>query len=176
MTTALKAMKFAHEHHRDQRRKYTGAPYTDHLAEVVAIAVSVPHAIPADRVAAVAWLHDVIEDQDVAYEVIHREFGFMVAQAVWTLTDQEEGNRAERVKASLTRLANTAGWIQTIKVADIISNTKAAAVLPPKFAAMYLAEKTAQLDAMARANPELLAYARSVINDGHAHLGIGRAA
>lgn len=41
MSLAFEAMTFARAVHRDQRRKYTGNPYFDHLAEVTGIAMSV---------------------------------------------------------------------------------------------------------------------------------------
>lgn len=39
MTIGYEAMVFAREVHKDQKRKYTGNPYADHLAEVAGIAV-----------------------------------------------------------------------------------------------------------------------------------------
>ena len=38
---AYEAMLFAREKHKDQVRKYIGEPYFNHLAEVVAISMSV---------------------------------------------------------------------------------------------------------------------------------------
>ena len=66
---AYEAMLFAREKHSDQVRKYTGEPYFNHLAEVVAISMSVgwqASMIHPDKVMAVAWLHDVVEDCAIA--------------------------------------------------------------------------------------------------------------
>jgi len=59
MSLALDAMIFAREIHKDQKRKYTGQPYADHLAEVAGIAMSVGwHAVDVhpDTFMAVCWL------------------------------------------------------------------------------------------------------------------------
>ena len=59
MSTAYEAMIFAREAHKDQKRKYTGNPYADHLAEVAGISVTAcPVNLRPDVMAAVAWLHD----------------------------------------------------------------------------------------------------------------------
>lgn len=62
MTLAYRAMMFAREAHKNQKRKYTGNPYADHLAEVAGIVATVDQ---SEESIAVAWLHDCIEDQDV---------------------------------------------------------------------------------------------------------------
>lgn len=69
MSIAFDAMTFARAVHRDQRRKYTGNPYADHLAEVAGIVAAVGG--NADMIA-VAWLHDSIEDQGVTLDDINR--------------------------------------------------------------------------------------------------------
>lgn len=162
---ALRAMMFAREVHKDQKRKYTGNPYTDHLAEVVGIVSTVAIQYGdwqmAEQMAAVAWLHDTVEDTDVTLEDIERRFGFMVAVGVSGLTDNETGNRAERKAKSRDRLSRCAGWIQTIKCADLISNTSSIVEHDPKFAAVYLEEKRLLLDVLTNADPRLIEIARS---------------
>lgn len=156
---AYKAMMFAREVHKHQVRKYTGNPYIEHLAEVAAIAASVCR-INIDITMAVAWLHDCIEDQGVTPRVIEDQFGLRIADAVGFLSDMETGNRAERKAASRKRLAGAMPWIQTIKVADLISNTKSIVQHDPKFAVTYLEEKRLLLDVLIHADPGLLAIAR----------------
>ena len=160
MSTAYEAMLFARHVHAGQRRKYTGNPYADHLAEVAGIVATVttdPLAI------AVAWLHDCVEDQGVTLQQIESRFGFLVAVGVSGLSDMETGNRAERKAASRERLAECAGWIQDIKCADLISNTSSIMEHDPKFAVVYLEEKRLLLDVMTKADPRLLAMARDSI-------------
>ena len=120
MGVAYDAMIFAFEAHRNQKRKYTGNPYTDHLAEVAGITASV---ILDEHVIAIAWLHDVIEDIDIGENDLSIEFGPMVSSGVAWLSDLEKGNRKERKELSRIRLSNSPPYIQTIKCADLISNT-----------------------------------------------------
>ena len=154
---AFKAMEFARRAHAGQVRKYTGNPYTDHLAEVAGIVATVdstPESI------AVAWLHDCREDQGVTGFEIEELFGIRVAVGVALLSDFETGNRAERKAAGRVRLASAPGWVQTIKCADLISNTSSIVMHDPKFAVTYLEEKRLLLDVMTLADPRLLRLAR----------------
>lgn len=54
-------------------------------------------------------------------------------------------------------------WVQTIKVADLISNTSSIVRHDPKFAVVYLDEARQLLDVLTRADPRLLAMAREQI-------------
>jgi (p)ppGpp synthase/HD superfamily hydrolase len=160
---SFRAMTFARQVHAEQKRKYTGNPYADHLAEVCGIAMSVGwHVaeIHPDKFMATCWLHDSIEDQGVNPEEIRRQFGDEVALGVLALSDLEEGNRAERKAASRARLAKAPSWVQTIKVADLISNTSSIVQHDPKFAVTYLEEKRLLLDVLTKADPRLVAIAR----------------
>lgn len=167
---AYRAMTFAREVHKDQRRNYTNNPYTDHLAEVAGIAMSVGwHAaeVHPDILMAVCWLHDCVEDQGVQFERLLLEFGRQVADGVMLLSDLELfGNRALRKAASRARLAGAPGWVQTIKVADLISNTISIVEHDPKFAVTYLEEKRLMLDVLASADPRLVEIARGQADRG----------
>lgn len=162
MSLAFEAMIFAREVHATQVRKYTGTPYTDHLAEVAGIVSTVADDLmerPAVMIAT-AWLHDCIEDQDITPAEVARRFGPEVQAGVLALSDLEIGNRAERKAASRKRLAAAPWWVQTIKVADLISNTSSIVQHDPKFAVVYLEEKRLLLDALVNADPRLVAIAR----------------
>lgn len=145
MSLAFEAMVFAREVHKDQRRKYTGNPYTDHLAEVAGIVATVDQD-PATI--ATAWLHDCREDQGVTGEELERRFGMRVAVGVALLSDFEVGTRAQRKAASRARLASAPAWVQTIKLADLISNTASIVQHDSSFSRVYLAEKMALLEVM----------------------------
>ena len=159
MSLAFEAMTFAREAHKDQRRKYTNNPYADHLAEVAGI-VSTVDGSPES--VAVAWLHDCREDQGVTGEEIEHRFGMRVAVGVALLSDFETGNRAQRKAAGRIRLGSAPGWVQSIKCADLISNTSSIVEHDPDFAAVYLSEKRALLDVLTKADPRLLALARKL--------------
>jgi (p)ppGpp synthase/HD superfamily hydrolase len=146
-------MMFARSVHAEQMRKYTGNPYVDHLAEVAGIVATV--AMDTENAVAVAWLHDCVEDQGVASDTLREMFGEIVTAGVILLSDLETGNRAERKAASRARLANAPAWVQTIKCADLISNTSSIVKHDPKFAVTYLEEKRLLLDVLTKADRRL---------------------
>ena len=154
---AFKAMLFAREAHKNHVRKYTGNPYVDHLAEVAGITATV---LTDDFAIASAWLHDCVEDCGIKLAAIYEEFGEKIGYGVEMLSDLETGNRAERKEASRKRLAGADAWVQTIKCADIISNTSSIVKHDPNFAVVYLKEKRLLLDVLDRADPRLISLAR----------------
>jgi GTP diphosphokinase / guanosine-3',5'-bis(diphosphate) 3'-diphosphatase len=160
MFARYKAMMFAREAHKDQRRKYTGAPYADHLAEVAGIVACVAPLDMVELAVSVAWLHDCMEDQAVSHDTLRIKFGEYVADGVQWLSDLEQGNRAERKAQSRERLSRAPGWVQSIKCADLISNTSSIVMHDPKFAVLYLEEKRLLLDVLTAADPRLLKLAR----------------
>jgi (p)ppGpp synthase/HD superfamily hydrolase len=144
-----------------QRRKYTGEPYIVHPAEVAKIVAGVPGSTP-DMVAA-AWLHDVVEDTGCTYNDIHMGFGTDIATLVGWLTDvskPEDGPRWFRKKMDREHTAAAPAEAQTIKLADLISNTKSIVAHDKKFAKVYLEEKRLLLDVMTRGDAGLMAEAR----------------
>jgi (p)ppGpp synthase/HD superfamily hydrolase len=144
-----------------QRRKYTGEPYIVHPAEVAKIVAGVPGATP-DMVAA-AWLHDVVEDTGCTFNDIHMGFGIDIATLVGWLTDvskPEDGPRWYRKKLDREHTAQAPAEAQTIKLADLISNTKSIMAHDEKFAKVYLEEKRLLLDVMTRGDAGLMAEAR----------------
>ena len=155
----LKAREFAREAHKDQLRRYTGDPYYLHLEEVagmVAVAGLSQEAIAA------AWLHDTIEDQSVSTLSLLRQFGKETTKLVVALTDTPAGpglNREKRKAMDRDRLARASAEAQSIKCADLISNTSSIVKHDPDFAKVYLPEKRAILEALTRAHPKLLAMA-----------------
>lgn len=165
MTTGFEAMMFARDAHKAQRRKYTNNPYADHLAEVAGIVATVAPPDFIDMMVSVAWLHDCIEDQGTSVIDLDSRFGKTVSSGVLALSDIELGNRGERKAASRVRLAAAASWVQTIKVADLISNTASIVQHDPKFAVVYLEEKRLLLDVLTRADARLLAIARAQVSE-----------
>ena len=165
MTLAFDAMKFAREAHKAQRRKYANNPYIDHLAEVAGIMATVTNQqreVAQEIMVAVAWLHDCVEDQGITdHQLLAIAMPEAVVTGVMLLSDLEQGNRAERKAASRARLAKAPGWVQTIKCADLISNTSSIVEHDPKFAVVYLEEKRLLLDVLKNADPRLLEIARS---------------
>ena len=149
-----------------QVRKYTGEPYIVHPAEVAKIVAGVPGSTP-DMVAA-AWLHDVVEDTGCTYTDIHMAFGIDIATLVGWLTDvsqPHDGNRAHRKAVDRAHTAEAPAEAQTIKLADLISNSKSIMEHDPAFAKTYLEEKRLMLEVMIKGDPTLMAEARRYIGD-----------
>jgi len=169
MNVVRKAQVYAMAAHAavGQRRKYTNEPYIVHPAEVAKIVASVPGSTP-DMVAA-AWLHDVVEDTGCTYNDIHMSFGTDIATLVGWLTDvskPEDGPRWYRKKMDREHTAQAPAEAQTIKLADLISNTKSIMAHDPKFAKVYLEEKRMLLDVMTRGDAGLMAEARRFVGTG----------
>ena len=147
-----------------QKRKYTGEPYIVHPAEVASIVASVEGSTP-DMVAA-AWLHDVVEDTGVTLTDIHMNFGPEIAVLVSWLTDvseQHDGNRAKRKAIDREHTAQAPAEAQTIKLADLISNSKSIMAHDPDFARVYLAEKKLLLEVLTKGDPGLHAEASKYV-------------
>ncbi len=158
MTSQIQAaMVFSIERHAEQKRKYTGEPYWKHLAEVAAITQSASHA--TNEMIMAAWLHDTIEDTDTTETEIREQFGAEVADLVVGLTDvskPEDGNRAVRKALDRDHLAKGDYRVQTIKVADLISNTSGIVENDPSFAKVYLKEKRSLLKVLINADVGLV--------------------
>lgn len=177
MNIAFEAMVYAREVHAKQHRKYSGLPYATHLAEVagiVATAESLIHRGMLLSALAVAWLHDSIEDQGVSALDLITKFGQAVSIGVQYLTDdpQEFGNRAARKARTIERLSIAPGWVQTVKVADIMSNTQDIAEHDPKFGRVYIREVRALMDVLIDADPGLLNMAWDQIRAVSDQLGV----
>jgi (p)ppGpp synthase/HD superfamily hydrolase len=156
----MDAMIFAMLKHEGQVRKYTGEPYWMHLATVAGL---VSHLGP--RAVQIAWLHDVLEDTEATVNEITGHFGIAASSQVMCLTKpgKEGGNRASRLEQYNARLSRAKSTVQSVKVADIISNCTTLRQHDPKFADTYFEEKATQLKYLARADPHLLRMAKAVV-------------
>ena len=162
-----KAFVFASAAHAavGQKRKYSGAPYIVHPVEVCAIVSTVED--HTTEMLAAALLHDVVEDTQVSMEVIHALFGPIVALHVNGLTDisrPKDGNRKIRKAIDCEHTISQAKQTQTIKVADLISNTRDITEADPNFAVVYMKEKRAILEGMT-ADEKLLKEAWKLLDE-----------
>jgi len=147
-----------------QVRKYTFEPYIVHPAEVAGIVAELEGA--TFEMVTAAWLHDVVEDTGVTIEDIRAEFGPEVATLVGWLTDVsclEDGNRAVRKAIDREHTAAAPAEAQTIKLADLIANTRSIVKHDVAFARTYLEEKRLLLAVMTRADAGLMAEARATV-------------
>lgn len=158
-----RALIFAIEVHDEQKRKYTGEPYVMHLVEV---AITVATVTDDTEIIAAALLHDTIEDTPISYTDL-LVFGTRVAELVLEVTDvskPEDGNRAKRKTLDLVHLVHASADAQTIKLADLISNTKSIAIHDKNFAKVYLKEKENLFAVLIRGDQRLMDVAKMTLD------------
>ena len=163
MNIIERAMHFAEESHYGQLRKYTGEPYIVHPFCVTALVRSVIH---DGEVAAAALLHDVVEDCGVTHATLKDRFGQRVADLVEMVTDvsrPEDGNRRVRKEIDLEHLIRACSEAQTIKLADLIDNTKSIVAFDPQFAKVYLEEKRRLLCVLHKGSQKLWDIADNLV-------------
>ena len=115
-----------------------------------------------------AILHDTVEDTKVTNEDIIKEFGDGIADLVYWLTDVSkpaDGNRAQRKELDRMHADCAPADAQTIKLADLIDNSKSILEHDPKFAKVYMAEKELLLDVLHKGSPTLMVKARAIVSD-----------
>lgn len=182
----MAATTFAHHHHNavGQMREGSGQPYIVHPIEVAGLVHTLAHDYdyPIDwiEVAVIAaLLHDTIEDTKCTYNEIESEFGVVVRNTVFWLTDvtdKPQGNRRVRKELERERLSFAPGRVKFIKCCDIIANGRTVLAEKPNSAPLFLTEKLAMLDTFAHYNlmnkgvddagkldKKMLAHCRSVL-------------
>ncbi|WP_085939519.1 HD domain-containing protein [Winslowiella toletana] len=162
------ARRYATKAHAEagQRRKYTDEPYIVHPAAVVELVRSVTD---NEVMLAAAWLHDTVEDTGSTLNDIESHFGIEVAQLVGMLTDTPQPqakNRARRKVAHFRHTAEASPAAQTIKLADIIDNTRSIIQFDASFARIYLVEKRVQIALLKNGDAELWQQASIIIEQG----------
>ncbi|KKB12757.1 hypothetical protein VE25_05695 [Devosia geojensis] len=156
------AYTFARDAHarQGQKRKYSDMPYIVHPIAVAELVAGVPH---TPEMVCAALLHDVVEDTDIDLSVIRETFGPKVAELVDWLTDvsrPQHGNRKARKALDLVHTAKAPPEAKTIKLADIIDNSRTISRHDPAFWRVYRAENLALLDVLAEGDPQLRQKAR----------------
>ncbi|MBS0910779.1 HD domain-containing protein [Tatumella sp. JGM118] len=151
-----KAKRFACHAHAQakQRRKYTNAPYIVHPGAVADLV----RTVRADEtMLAAAWLHDTLEDTPTTRHQLQQLFGHEVALLVDMLTNPpcRSPDRVQRTQSYLQHTAKASPRAQTIKIADIIDNTRDIVDNDPEFAPVYLVEKQLQLRLLRHGDPLL---------------------
>jgi (p)ppGpp synthase/HD superfamily hydrolase len=128
--TVLRAADAAARWHVHQRRKGSAQePYINHLLEVASLVAQATHGRDPDLVVA-ALLHDAVEDQEVPFELIAREFGSSVAEIVVEVTDDKTVEKAERKRRQVAAAHKKSDQAKMLKLADKTSNLRAIAFSP----------------------------------------------
>jgi len=149
-----------------QKRKYTGEDYIHHPCEVASIIRMLNF---SDEMIAAAYLHDVVEDTQIPLSLIESEFGKCIATLVEGLTDvskPEDGNRAIRKEIDRQHTAKQSAACKTIKLADLISNSKSILQHDRDFAKVYLKEKKLLLEVLKEGDEVLWEEASRIVEQG----------
>ena len=156
------ALAFATKAHGEQKRKYTQEPYVEHTKRVANLVRTVEH---SEAMICAAYLHDVVEDTPVSREEIEQNFGKEVARLVHELTDEfvKEDypalNRKKRKQREVARQAEMSPEAKTIKLADVIDNTRDIIKNDKDFARRYIPEMEALVEALQGGDFKLLMQA-----------------
>ena len=162
----LEACAFSTRMHAGQKRKYTDEPYVLHCLEVATI---VAGANGNTVMVAAALLHDVVEDTSATIAEIKQLFGTEISEAVAWLTDASttaDGNRATRKAIDRDHLAKAPADIKTVKLADIICNTRSIVEYGGDFKKVYLSEMEALLEVLIEGDSALWHQAKKEVNRG----------
>lgn len=142
-----KALVYATEKHKGQKRKFDGQDYIVHPVAVSDMLISFN--FTDENVLAAALLHDVVEDTDTTIQDINQEFGEEVAELVWWLTDykhEKEGNRETRKLITSWKMTHAPLFAVAIKLADIIDNGSSIKNVDAAFYAVFVKEKNMLLE------------------------------
>ena len=128
----LKAVCYAAEKHRKQRRKNAEAsPYINHPIQVAQILWDVAGVRDATLLVA-AILHDTIEDTDATPDEIRSEFGEDVLALVLEVTDDKSLPKQVRKQLQVEHAPHKSRNAKLLKIADKISNVGDIISTPPK--------------------------------------------
>jgi (p)ppGpp synthase/HD superfamily hydrolase len=128
----LKALRFAAEKHKGQRRKGAeAAPYINHLIQVAEILWTVGNVRDVTLLVA-STLHDTIEDTDATPEEIEAQFGGEVLALVLEVTDDRSLSQKDRKQLQVESASHKSPKAKLLKIADKISNVQDIVTSPPR--------------------------------------------
>jgi guanosine-3',5'-bis(diphosphate) 3'-pyrophosphohydrolase len=127
----LKAVKFAADKHRDQRRKGADeSPYINHPLNVAETLWRVGGVRDLSIIVA-AVLHDTIEYTKTSPEEIEELFGSSVRSLVEEVTDNKSLPKPERKRLQVEHAPHLSAGAKQIKLADKTANISDVAFAPP---------------------------------------------
>lgn len=199
--TAAKAFAHKWHDFIGQVRKYSNQPYwvhTDEVAETVASVelldkhpIDNDDAIECANMICAAHGHDLLEDvltylvanhtTDIVQQFLDEYDVTFTSRSqnliiqltdVYTRETYPDKNRAERKRLERERIGKDDASAKTIKLADLISNTRSIVAEDEGFAKIYLKEKFAMLGELSNGNPILLQRATEITLQGFQKLGL----
>lgn len=127
----IRAVHFAADKHRDQRRKDAKAsPYINHpiaLAQVL----SEEAGINDIDVLCAAILHDTIEDTHTTVDELREHFGHRITDIVLEVTDDKSMSKEQRKKLQIEHASHKSPEARLVKLADKICNLRDILASPP---------------------------------------------
>ncbi len=131
ITLLLKAMKFAAEKHRKQKRKdREKSPYINHPIEVAESLWSVGKLHDINAVCS-ALLHDTVEDTDASFEELEEMFGEDITSLVREVTDDKSLPKERRKELQIEHGPHLTARAKYIKLCDKSSNINDIRKSPP---------------------------------------------
>jgi guanosine-3',5'-bis(diphosphate) 3'-pyrophosphohydrolase len=127
----LKALSFAAQKHRDQRRKDRKAsPYINHPIALASV-LTLEAGIIDPGILAAALLHDTIEDTRTSHEELKQAFGTRVAKIVLEVTDNKRLRKHTRKRLQVEHAPTLSHGAKLVKLADKICNLRDLDGRPP---------------------------------------------
>jgi guanosine-3',5'-bis(diphosphate) 3'-pyrophosphohydrolase len=131
MNNIIKAVAFAADKHRVQRRKDREAsPYINHPIALANVLTNEAD-IDDERVVVAAILHDTIEDTETTQQELVQLFGREVADIVAEVTDDKTLPKLERKRLQVEHAPNLSREAKLVKLADKICNLRDINASPP---------------------------------------------
>ncbi|MGB5488955.1 MAG: HD domain-containing protein [Lysobacterales bacterium] len=129
----VKALTFAANKHRNQRRKNVDAfPYINHPISLVNILCNEVH-ITDINVICSALLHDTVEDTETTADELTLEFGQVISDIVMEVTDDRTITvKQKRKQLQIEHASQISDPAKLLKLADKISNLRDLANDPPE--------------------------------------------
>ncbi len=125
----LKALQFAAEKHRSQKRKDNATPYINHPIEVTRLLWD--NGVRDAQVLEAALLHDTVEDTGTSPDELRAAFGDTVAALVLEVSDDKSQPKPVRKQHQVDEAPTLSAGATLIKLADKINNVYSVAHLPP---------------------------------------------
>jgi guanosine-3',5'-bis(diphosphate) 3'-pyrophosphohydrolase len=130
-TQLLKAIAFAADKHRHQRRKDAEAsPYINHPIAVATVLAAEGDVFDEVTLIAAA-LHDTVEDTQTTFGELEERFGSEVTSLVRELTDDKSLEKAQRKLLQIEHAQNSSSRAKQLKIADKICNVRDITDTPP---------------------------------------------
>jgi guanosine-3',5'-bis(diphosphate) 3'-pyrophosphohydrolase len=127
----IKAVAFAAEKHRNQRRKDADAsPYINHPIALTNVLAN-EGGITNKDVLCAAILHDTIEDTETTEAELRLAFGDKIATIVLEVTDDKSLDKAARKQMQIEHAPHISIEAKMVKLADKISNLRDILSTPP---------------------------------------------